>query len=68
MNEQSPADEDLQYDDAATRVSRPSAFDDWYYGIEDALFTTCRCPPGRDRRPWEIAASSAERDKGSNPD
>lgn len=23
--------------DAATRVSNPSAFDDWYYGIEDKL-------------------------------
>jgi hypothetical protein len=25
------------YADAATRVSNPSAFDDWYYGIEDKL-------------------------------
>ncbi len=23
--------------DAATRVSRPSSFDTWYYGIEDKL-------------------------------
>ncbi|NVB39349.1 hypothetical protein G6O69_16015 [Pseudenhygromyxa sp. WMMC2535] len=23
--------------DAATRVSKPSAFDDWYYGIEDRI-------------------------------
>jgi hypothetical protein len=23
--------------DAAVRVSNPSAFDDWYYGIEDKL-------------------------------
>lgn len=30
------ADEPL-YVDAATRVSNPSAFDDWYYGIEDKL-------------------------------
>lgn len=27
----------LHFVDAATRVSRPSAFDDWYYGIEDML-------------------------------
>ena len=28
---------DVHFVDAATRVSRPSAFDDWYYGIEDML-------------------------------
>lgn len=28
---------ELEYEDAATRVSKPSAFDDWYYGIEDVL-------------------------------
>jgi hypothetical protein len=28
---------ELEYEDATTRVSKPSAFDDWYYGIEDKL-------------------------------
>ena len=28
---------ELEYEDAATRVSKPSAFDDWYYGIEDVF-------------------------------
>jgi hypothetical protein len=32
-----PAEETPLYVDAATRVSKPSAFDDWYYGIEDKL-------------------------------
>jgi len=35
-----PADEAGEpavFVDAATRVSNPSAFDDWYYGIEDRL-------------------------------
>lgn len=27
----------VEFVDAATRVSNPSAFDDWYYGIEDKL-------------------------------
>ncbi len=32
------ADEpDTLFVDAATRVSNPSKFDDWYYGIEDKL-------------------------------
>lgn len=29
--------EPVEFVDAATRVSKPSAFDDWYYGIEDKL-------------------------------
>lgn len=29
--------EPVEFVDAATRVSNPSAFDDWYYGIEDKL-------------------------------
>ena len=32
-----PADPAPMFVDAATRVSNPSAFDDWYYGIEDRL-------------------------------
>lgn len=38
--EQSESDETEQgivFVDAATRVNRPSAFDRWYYGIEDML-------------------------------
>jgi len=31
------SDQDVVFVDAATRVSTPSAFDDWYYGIEDKL-------------------------------
>jgi hypothetical protein len=31
------ADETPLFVDAATRVSNPSTFDDWYYGIEDRL-------------------------------
>jgi hypothetical protein len=30
-------DDETLYVDAATRVSNPSAFDEWYYGIEDRL-------------------------------
>lgn len=30
-------DTDTVFVDAATRVSKPSAFDDWYYAIEDKL-------------------------------
>ncbi|MCA9681287.1 MAG: hypothetical protein KC457_03760 [Myxococcales bacterium] len=30
-------DQAVVFVDAATRVSTPSAFDDWYYGIEDKL-------------------------------
>ena len=33
----SGAASDSLFEDAATRVSRPSAFDEWYYGIEDKL-------------------------------
>lgn len=29
--------EGVVFVDAATRVSKPSAFDRWYYGIEDKL-------------------------------
>jgi hypothetical protein len=29
--------EQVVFVDAATRVSNPSAFDSWYYGIEDKL-------------------------------
>jgi hypothetical protein len=29
--------DELQFVDAATRVARPSAFDRWYYGIEDKI-------------------------------
>ena len=29
--------EAVEFVDAATRVSNPSAFDTWYYGIEDRL-------------------------------
>lgn len=29
--------EQVVFVDAATRVSNPSAFDTWYYGIEDKL-------------------------------
>ena len=32
-----PAESEPLFVDAATRVSNPSAFDDWYYGIEDRL-------------------------------
>ncbi len=28
------------------------------YRIDRGMFTTCRCPPGKGRRPWEITASS----------
>lgn len=32
-----PSDDPPLFVDAATRVSNPSAFDEWYYGIEDKL-------------------------------
>jgi hypothetical protein len=40
--DQDPAEQPGQaapqlYTDAATRVSNPSKFDEWYYGIEDKL-------------------------------
>ena len=35
--EVSADEQEVECLDAATRVSRPSAFDDWYYGIEDKL-------------------------------
>jgi len=28
------------------------------YRVDRGMFTTCRCPPGKGKRPWEIAASS----------
>lgn len=32
-----PAEPASLYADAATRVSKPSRFDEWYYGIEDKV-------------------------------
>jgi hypothetical protein len=32
-----PAEQASLYKDAATRVSNPSKFDEWYYGIEDRI-------------------------------
>lgn len=32
-----PGEEQPLFVDAATRVSNPSAFDNWYYGIEDKI-------------------------------
>jgi hypothetical protein len=36
---EAPEDEDreVRYMDAATRVSNPNGFDNWYYAIEDKL-------------------------------
>jgi lipopolysaccharide assembly outer membrane protein LptD (OstA) len=30
------------------------------YSIENATFTTCRCPPGNERRPWQLEARKAD--------
>jgi lipopolysaccharide assembly outer membrane protein LptD (OstA) len=30
------------------------------YDLQNGLFTTCRCPPSRGRRPWEITVSDAD--------
>jgi hypothetical protein len=35
--EPEPTEDPPLFVDAATRVSNPSAFDEWYYGIEDRL-------------------------------
>ena len=32
-----PAEQPPLYVDAATRVHKPSRFDEWYYGIEDKI-------------------------------
>jgi hypothetical protein len=37
MSSEPEPEPELAYEDATTRVSKPSAFDDWYYGIEDKL-------------------------------
>lgn len=34
------------------------------YRIERGNFTTCRCPPGSERRPWEVEVGSADVDVG----
>jgi lipopolysaccharide export system protein LptA len=34
------------------------------YSIESGNFTTCRCPPGSERRPWEVDVASADIEVG----